>query len=72
YTYLALADLPDDAAGLGGVEGEAEDIRAHLVDFDTLMTLVDSGEVNNAPLLVLAMALARRRDDIRRRHRAMP
>lgn len=68
YTYIGLADLPDGAAGLGGVEGEAEDIRAHLVGFPDLMDLIASGEVNNAPLLILGMTLARERAAIRARH----
>ncbi|MEZ5779488.1 MAG: gamma-glutamylcyclotransferase [Paracoccaceae bacterium] len=67
YTYVGLADLPDGAAGIGGLPGEAEDIRAHLLSFDRLMELVASGEVNNAPLLILAYWLDRNRSDIRGR-----
>ena len=65
YTYVGLADLPDEAAGLGGLPGEGEDIRAHVISFDRLMELVGSGEVNNAPLLVLAYWLDRNRDRLR-------
>ncbi|MCV2872862.1 NUDIX domain-containing protein [Defluviimonas sp. WL0050] len=65
YTYIGIADLPDDAAGIGGVEGEAEDIRAHIVPFSTLMELVESGEANTAPLALLAYWLDRNRARIR-------
>ena len=65
YSYVALADLPDGAAGLGGLEAEAEDIRAHVVGFDRLMALVASGEVQNGPLLVTALWLSRHRDGLR-------
>lgn len=67
YTYLGLADLPDSAAGLGGLASEAEDIRAHVIGFQALMAMVESGEIDNAPLLMLALWLDRRRDDLRRR-----
>lgn len=70
YTYIGLADLPDTAAGLGGAEEEAEDIRAHLVSFDDFMALMDSGEVVNGALLLLGMALARRRAAIREAQRS--
>lgn len=65
YTYLALVDLPDSAAGLFGLACEAEDIRAHLVSFDQLMALCASGEIGNAPLLLSALWLARHRDSLR-------
>jgi nudix-type nucleoside diphosphatase (YffH/AdpP family) len=65
YTFVGIADLPDDAAGIGGLEGEAEDIRAHVVPFATLMELVESGEANTAPLALLAYWLDRNRTRIR-------
>ena len=60
YSYVALVDLPDGAAGTFGLADEAEDIRGHLVAFDRLMDLVASGEVDNAPLLVSVLWLAAR------------
>lgn len=65
YSYVAITDLPDDAAGVFGVEGEAEDIRGHLVGFDRLMDLVATGEVNNAPLVLTALWLQRERRRLR-------
>ncbi|MFC2969056.1 gamma-glutamylcyclotransferase [Acidimangrovimonas pyrenivorans] len=65
YSYVALTDLPDDAAGLGGLEDEHEDIRAHVLDFDALMALVASGEVANGPLILTALWLQRERAALR-------
>lgn len=65
YSYIALCDLPDDAAGVFGVEGEAEDIRGHLIGFDDLMALVTTGEASNAPLLLSALWLQRERPGLR-------
>lgn len=66
YTYVGLADLPDGTAGLGGVPGEAEDIRAHLLPFETLFDLVEGGEVTAGPLALLTYWLALRREALRR------
>jgi ADP-ribose pyrophosphatase len=65
YTYVALCDLPDGIEGVFGVEGEAEDIRGHLIPFDRLMALVASGEVGNAPLILTALWLQRERPRLR-------
>lgn len=65
YNYVALCDLPDGAAGVFGVEGEAEDIRGHLVDFAEFEALVQSGEITNGPLLITALWLQRERPRLR-------
>jgi ADP-ribose pyrophosphatase len=65
YSYVGLVSLPDGMAGVGGLDSEGEDIRAHLIGFDALMALIDSGEVNNAPLLLTAMWLDRHRARLR-------
>ncbi len=65
HSYIGLAELPDAAAGLGGAAEEHEDIRAHVVGFDRLMDLVETGEANTAPLILSALALAARRDGLR-------
>lgn len=65
YTYVGIADLPDAAAGLGGLPSEAEDIRAHVLPFARLMELVATGEVNTGPLIVLAYWLDRNRARLR-------
>lgn len=65
YSYVALTDLPDGIEGVFGVEGEAEDIRGHLVSCETFMSLVESGEVNNAPLMLTAFWLQRERTRLR-------
>ncbi|RYH10271.1 gamma-glutamylcyclotransferase [Tropicimonas sp. IMCC6043] len=65
YAFLATADLPDAAAGLGGLETEAEDIRSHVITFSKAMELLDSGEINVGPLILLLLQLARLRTDWR-------
>ena len=66
YSYIALTDLPDHSAGIFGLEGEAEDIRGHLISFDHLMALATSGEITNGPLLLSAYWLAAKRAELRR------
>lgn len=65
YSFVALCDLPDGIEGVFGVEGEAEDIRGHLIPFDRLMALVGSGEVGNGPLILTALWLQRERPRLR-------
>lgn len=65
YPYLAICDLPDSAAGVGGLENEAEDIRSHVISFDHLMALIDDGEAGGGPLVLCALWLSRHREQIR-------
>lgn len=65
YSYVALVDLPDEAAGLGGLDSETEDIRAHVIGFERLMELIGTGEVESGPLVLSAFWLAGRRGALR-------
>lgn len=65
FSYVAVADLPDDIAGLGGEESEVEDIRSLLLSFDELQDLLASGEAENGPLIMSALWLAAHRSRLR-------
>ena len=64
-SYVGIADLSDGAAVIAGEETEAEDIKGHLVSFETLMDLVASGEAANAPLILSAQWIALNRESLR-------
>ncbi|MCG7492651.1 NUDIX domain-containing protein [Thalassobius sp. Cn5-15] len=66
YTYLGLADLPDEAARLGGVDGEHEDIKGHVFGFATVMAMLDRGDIRVGPLALALHWLARNRESLRR------
>ncbi|WP_068110618.1 NUDIX domain-containing protein [Tropicimonas marinistellae] len=65
FAYIATADLPDDAAGIAGLETEGEDIRSHIVPLEQAMALVESGEINVGPLILLLLHLSRMRESLR-------
>ncbi|TCP60578.1 nudix-type nucleoside diphosphatase (YffH/AdpP family) [Rhodovulum bhavnagarense] len=65
YSYVGEAELPEAAAGLGGLACEGEDIRAHVVSLDRALGLLDSGEINNAPLILTLLWLTRNRERLR-------
>lgn len=65
YIYLALTDLPDRSAGLGGLAEEHEDIRSHLIPFDELMERAKALDFGNAALVAAVYYLAYHRDRLR-------
>lgn len=65
HCYLGLTDLPDMVQGLGGLETEDEDIRTHVLSFDRAMELVESGEANIGPLVLMLLWLQRERPRLR-------
>lgn len=64
-SFVGIADLPALDTRLGGLADEHEDIRSHVIGFDRLMELLDSGELDNAPLILSVMWLAMNRDRLR-------
>ena len=66
HNFLGIADLPDDSAGHGGLADEHEDIRSHVLAFPDAMALLESGEINVAPLAFTLLWLARERERLRR------
>nr|WP_241865547.1 NUDIX domain-containing protein [Paracoccus salsus] len=64
YLYVGIADLPDDSAGVHGLDGETEDIRGHLIDRADLARMVHDGQVTNGPLAMLSLWLDRKKDDL--------
>jgi nudix-type nucleoside diphosphatase (YffH/AdpP family) len=66
FIYIGIADLPDSAAGTGGLDAEDEDIRSHLIGFDQLMEMCGAMKIANAPLVTAAYWLAHHRARLRR------
>lgn len=65
YSYVAICDLPDDLPRLGGMEGEGEDIRSHLLSFDQLLSLIAQPEMGNGPLILTVYWLAAHRERLK-------
>lgn len=65
FSFVGIADLPDDAAGLGGLASEAEDIRGHVMPRARLMDLIADGQAPVGPLHLTAFWLALNADRLR-------
>ncbi|MDQ2092966.1 NUDIX domain-containing protein [Rhodobacteraceae bacterium 10Alg 79] len=65
HAFVGIADLPEEGSRLGGVADEHEDIRSHIIAFTRAMELLEQGEINNGPLVMSLMWLARERDRLR-------
>lgn len=65
HCYLGLCDLPDMETGQGGLITEHEDIRTHILRYETAMTLLDTGEADNGPLILMLYWLAANRARLR-------
>lgn len=65
HIFLGVCDLPDTDMRHGGLATEHEDIRTHIIDFQSAMALVQSGEANNGPLVLSLIWLERERARLR-------
>lgn len=66
YLYVGIADLPDEAAGFGGLDSEDEDIRSYILPRSELTRMAMTGEIRNGPLLSLALWLELSHEGIRK------
>jgi nudix-type nucleoside diphosphatase (YffH/AdpP family) len=67
YAFIGLAELPDSAAGIGGLDEEAEDIQSRVIGFDAAMEMFEAGALDTGPLVVCLLWLALHRESIRKR-----
>ena len=67
HMFLGLADLPDHSSGIGGLEGEQEDIKSHIMSFESAMELVRTGEINIGPLIQMIQWLALNKETVKER-----
>lgn len=64
-SFVAIADLSERDGATAGLEEEEEDIMSHVIAFEDLMTLVETGAANTGPLILSAFWLARHRELLR-------
>lgn len=65
HIFIGCADLPDDIAGVSGLEAESEDIKSYLYSYETFMEMTDTLQTANAPLVLAALWLSRHRERLR-------
>lgn len=65
HTFVGLCDLSNHRGGIGGKADEQEDILSHVLSFADAMALLDSGEADAGPLVLLLYWLALNRDRLR-------
>lgn len=62
YSFVAEARLSGRGGEIGGVAGEDEDIRTHLVPREEMMSLIASGEAATGPLILSMLWLEANRE----------
>ena len=64
--FVGIADIGDDAAILGGLESESEDIQGHIFPFTDFLNLLKSGRLPVVPLALAGYWLALNRNELRK------
>jgi nudix-type nucleoside diphosphatase (YffH/AdpP family) len=65
HCFLGVVDLSEFTASSNGLASEHEDIRSHVLPFETAMGLVQSGEINAGPLIMMLYWLGAERGRLR-------
>ena len=64
-SYIGIASLSDDRRTVGGLDSEGENIRNLLVPYDRLVSMLETGELVNAPTVLSVQWLMLNRDRLR-------
>ena len=64
-SYIGIASLFDDRRTVGGLDSEGENIRNLLVPYDRLVSMLETGELVNAPTVLSVQWLMLNRDRLR-------
>ena len=62
HCFAARADLSGHDQRRGGLDSEAEDLRAHVLPLPDALHLIDTGEIEAGPLIAMLYWLDRHRD----------
>jgi nudix-type nucleoside diphosphatase (YffH/AdpP family) len=65
HIFVGVTDLPDSAAGVGGLASEDENIRSRLISFDDFIAMAERQALANTPLALLTYWLAYHRSRLR-------
>lgn len=58
YNYIAIVDLSEYSPGIYGAKNEGEDIRTHVIDFNTVLNWSVSNKLRVLPLNTMVLWLA--------------
>ena len=58
YNYIAIVDLSEYSPGIYGAKNECEDIRTHVIDFNTVLNWSVSNKLRVLPLNTMVLWLA--------------
>lgn len=65
HCFFGLCDLESAQEGLHGLAQENEDIRTHILSFERAMELMETGELNLGPTVMMLLWLAHKRVALR-------
>ncbi|NSX55414.1 NUDIX domain-containing protein [Parasulfitobacter algicola] len=65
HSFVGLCDLSDVNHRLGGLDAEREDIFMHVLAFDDALRLIETGEAQVGPLILMLLWLDRNRERLR-------
>lgn len=65
HCFVGLCALPEEAAVIGGLASESEDIRGHIMPAEALFASLRTGDLDNGPLYLLAFWLELNRKSLR-------
>ena len=59
---------PEETNLVSGLESEAEDIRSHIFSYEEFYKMIDEGEMNVGPAILLGLWLSKNRKSLMKKY----
>ena len=68
HQYVGIASLPESTNLVAGLENEAEDIQSHIFSYEEFSKMINEGDINVGPAILLGLWLSKNRKNLRKKY----
>ena len=68
HQYVGIASLPESTNLITGLESEAEDIQSHIFSYEEFSKMINEGDINVGPAILLGLWLSKNRKNLRKKY----
>ena len=68
HQYIGIASLPENTNLVTGLKSEAEDIQSHIFSYEEFSKMINEGDINVGPAILLGLWLSKNRKNLMKKY----